>query len=454
MKKIFYLSFFIFLFVSCDDVKKANALKEENKFEEAFKLYKKAADNGDAYAHFCVASAYSYGDGVDVDTLLFKQYLEKAAKGGCEEAIFERAMNIFYGKLGYSKNEDEAIKIVSKLVKNTNNAYVLSGYARELLYEKDMFDQDKNKALSILKKIEDKDSPQYNYVMGQVYCEGAGDEEINYKKAIECFEKAYKRGHKNSALFLGDLYFNGTDEIEKNHSKSIEWYKKGSERNLSSCMISLAQIYLSEDSTLQKFHNPQKGIELVNKAMKHLDGEAYTLMGALYQDGKYVEKNDKKALELFKKATDLKSSSGAFNLGLIYMEGIGCDKNYQKGVKAWEKAVEFGDGSAANNLYCYYYGTAYDMKKKDKQKAKNYLMKGAELGDAFAQKNLAWLYFNGSDIIKKNENQGFIYAKLAADQGQADACEMVADCYERGIGTNRDPKKAEEYRNKLKCEKK
>ena len=88
------------------------------------------------------------------------------------------------------------------------------------------------------------------------------------------------------------------------------------------------------------------------------------------------------------------------------------------------------------------------------KKLLKYLIKGAELGDSYAQMNLAWFYFNGSDILKKNDNQGFIYAKLAADQGQADAIEMVANCYERGIGTNRDPQKAEEYRNKLKSVKK
>lgn len=455
MKNVLFLSLLVFLFVSCNDVKKADALREENKFEEAFELYKKAADNGDAYAQWRVANAFLSGDGIEVDTIQYKEYLEKAAKGGCTEAIYERATEIFFGRYGFKKNEADAKKIISDLVTKTDNAFVLSNYAMVLLSENGkIFDQDKDKALSILNKIDDIEDPQYNYAMGGVYFFGAGDIEINYKKAIEYFEKAYKKGHKNSARILGSLYFNGNDEIEKDVPKSIEWFKNGSDRNLTLCMNSLAHIYLSEDSALQKFHNPQKGVELIKKAMKHLDGDAYANMGWLYQEGKYMEKDDQKALELYKKATDLSSSGGAFQLGQCYIEGIGCEKNYEKAVKAWEKAVELGNGSAANNLFCYYYGTAYDKKKKDKEKAKKYLIKGAELGDSYAQRNLAWFYFNGSDILKKNDNQGFIYAKLAADQGQADAIEMVANCYERGIGTNRDPKKAEEYRNKLKSVKK
>ena len=454
MKKVLFISLLVFLCVSCDDVKKADELREENKFEEAFELYQKAADNGNAYAQWRVANALLSGDGVDVDTLQYKEYLEKAAEGDCEEAIFDRATDIYYGNLGYNKDEDKAKEIISDLVKNTKNSYVLSQYAGILLEENDIFDQDNEKALSILNEIDEKDNPQYNYVMGQLYCNGAGDIEINYKKAIEHFEKAYNKGHKNSARVLGNLYFSGNDEIEKDIPKSIEWYKKGADRNLTSCMTSLAEIYLSEDSIVEKFHNPQKGVELVKKAMKHLDGNAYAIMGWLYQEGKYMEKDDDKALDNYKKATELKSPEGAFQLGLSYMQGIGCEKNPQEAVKAWEKAVEFGSGGAANNLFCYYYGTAYDMKKKDTEKAKKYLIKGGELGNSYAQRNLAVFYLNGSDIIKKNEKQGFIYAKLAADQGQADAIEIVAKCYDRGIGTNRDPKKAEEYRNKLKLEKK
>lgn len=237
-------------------------------------------------------------------------------------------------------------------------------------------------------------------------------------------------------------------------AKSIEWYKKGSDRNHKGSMIDLAQIYLNEDSTYEKFHNEQKGLELVKKAMRHLSGDAYALMGNLYQAGKVVEKDDSKAIEHYKKAVELHSAWGAFSLGLTYMQGIGCDKNMAEAVRAWEIATELGNGAAANNLFCYYYGSAFDLKKKDKEKAKKYLLKGAELGNSYAQMNLAGLYLNGSDIIKKNVNQGFVYAKLAADQGQPDACEMVANCYDRGIGTNRDPKKAEEYRKKVNPEKK
>lgn len=454
MKKIILFPVFLLLLISCNDIKKADQLRLENKFEEAFELYKKTADKGDAYAQWRVSNAYRSGDGVDVDTVKYKEYIDKAVKGGCEEAIFDQSKMIYTGRFGYKKDEEKAKKTILDLVEKTKNSYVLSQYARLLLYGDGMFEQDKDKALSVLNRIEDKDDPVYNLAMGEVYCAGAGDIEINYKKALEYFEKAYKNGSTYSAELIGNIYMKDNDEMSKDIEKSIEWYKKASDRNSTQSMLNLAQIYLDEDTTFQKFHNPQKGLECVKKAMRHMDGDAYAMMGSLYQEGKTVEKNDEKALESYKKATELKSAWGAFQLGLSYMEGMGCDKNYQEGVKAWEKAVEFGNGSAANNLFCYYYGIAYDMKKKDKEKAKKYLIKGAELGDDFAQKNLAWFYFNGSDIIKKNVNQGFIYAKLAADQGQPDACEMVANCYDRGIGTNRDPQKAEEYRKKINPDKK
>ena len=246
MKKITLFPVFILLLISCNDIKKADQLRLEKKFEEAFELYQKAADKGDAYAQWRLADAYLFGDGVDVDTVQYKVYLDKAVNGKCEEAIYDQAELIYSGGFGYKKDEEKAKKTILDLVGKTKNAYVLSQYANLLLNENDIFEQDKGKALSILNKIEDKDHPQYNLAMGDLYCVGAKDIEINYKKAIEYFEIAYQNGNISSAFRLGNMYFNDNDEIPKDIEKSIEWYKKGSDGNHTGCMINLANIYLSE----------------------------------------------------------------------------------------------------------------------------------------------------------------------------------------------------------------
>ena len=132
-----------------------------------------------------------------------------------------------------------------------------------------------------------------------------------------------------------------------------------------------------------------------------------------------------------------------------YIDGIGTEKDVAKGIKVWERAVELGSAAAANNLFCYYYAIDYGGKKKDLEKAKDYLFKAAKLKDDQACFNLAYFYFFGGDIVKKDNKQAFIYAKMAADQNHPDACNLVAYMYENGIGCDKDPKKAQEYRDKV-----
>lgn len=55
-------------FSSCQNkAKKADELRLKYEFEEAAKLYKEAADEGDAYAKWKLSRAYFFGEGVAVD---------------------------------------------------------------------------------------------------------------------------------------------------------------------------------------------------------------------------------------------------------------------------------------------------------------------------------------------------------------------------------------------------
>lgn len=439
-------------FVSCSDVKKADDLRIQGKFEKAFELYQKAANSGDAYAEWRLANAYNYGDGVDFNHDEYIKWLKKAAKDGSEEAQYDLAVNKLFGKWGFEKDIDGAKAEIEELVNHSQNTYVLCQYAGLLLTdEHEEIIQDKEKAMSIINKIEDKEDPYYLYIMACLYEIGTDNIDINYKKRNEYLEKTFAKGICYSASVLGSTYLYGNDEFEKNIDLAIEWYKKGIEKNSTTCMMKLSSIYLnsSNDSSLTKYQNKDKAIELLKKAMKHGDSDAYQQMGYLYGVGEAVQKDDKKSFELTQRAYEMNNSVAAFNLAFKYIDGIGTEKDVAKGIKVWERAVELGSAAAANNLFCYYYAIDYGGKKKDLEKAKDYLFKAAKLKDDQACFNLAYFYFFGGDIVKKDNKQAFIYAKMAADQNHPDACNLVAYMYENGIGCDKDPKKAQEYRDKV-----
>lgn len=447
---ILIIATLLFALCSCqDDCSKADKLRLQNKFEEAVELYQKAADEGNAYAKWRLSKAYGNGDGVDFDEHRAAQLLVEAAEGNCDEAKCDLAFAYlfdWYDDLG--KDVEKGKQMIESLAKKTDNSYALSRYASLFFFGSEPYDEDKEKAINILEKVKDKNDPFYLEMMGDVFMNGTDKIDINETKALEFYTKAFEKGRKGNAWDIATMYLHGKGNITKDRAKAIEWANRGIESNVTNCMGLMASLYLNinEDSLLNDIQHPQKGLELLKKAAKHGNGDAYTFLGQLYFYGKYVEKDDKKSFDYITKATDLKSSQGAFLLGLYYVDGIGCEKDIQKGIETWKKAVEYGDGGAANNLFCYYQGSYGG--KIDKEKARTYLQKAADLGDNMACFNLGKEYYYGNNLMKKNEDQAFVYIKKAADQGLVDACSWLSFFYDKGIGCNRDPEKAKEYKDK------
>ena len=86
--------------------------------------------------------------------------------------------------------------------------------------------------------------------------------------------------------------------------------------------------------------------------------------------------------------------------------------------------------------------------KKDKELAKKYLIKAAELNDAWGCLNLGTQYYLGNYLMDKSYSQAFVYVKKAADMGLIDACNVLAYFYENGIGCDKNPQKAKEYKDR------
>lgn len=450
-----YFSFVIiflmcsFSFTSCDKVSKADSLRKEYKFEEAAKLYEEAASNGNSYAKWRLSKAYSNADGVELDLDKAKHLLEEAANEGCEEAKCDVALSYMFGWNNYEIDEEKGKSLLLDLAQKTDNDYIRIRYARNLLHGW-IFEQDKEKAEKLLESVKDKNNPLYLRTLAEAYLCGGDKIEINYKKALELFQKAYEQGSSISAYLIASLYC-GNDEIEEDFDKEIEWLKKGVEANSSECMLGLGKIFISDDSVLAKYHDVNKGLDLIQKAAKHGSGEAYTVLGNCYYFGENVNKDDDKAYDNYKKAYKLRDAEGAFRYAFRFIKGRGKEKDILKGIEIWKDAAEYGSAAAANNLYCYYYGIEYESSLKNLDLSRKYLIKAANLNSSTACTNIGRHYYFGSDLFQKDIAQSFIYYKKAADMGDIDACGVVAYFYDKGIGTSKDPQKAKEYRDKTKA---
>lgn len=89
----------------------------------------------------------------------------------------------------------------------------------------------------------------------------------------------------------------------------------------------------------QDFSKARKYFE---KACELKDGGGCFNLGALYYNGKGVEKDFKKAFALFEKACDLNNSGGCGTLGMLYEFGQGVEKNLTKATYFYSKACKLG----------------------------------------------------------------------------------------------------------------
>ena len=450
MKRTFLFSIIIFALTltSCQsEIEKADKLRLENKFEEAAALYQKLADKGDAYAMWRLSKAYSNGDGVDFDNARAFELTQQAAQAGCEEAKCDMAFSYMYDWFALGKDVNKGKAMLEELVKTSDNSYVLSRYAALLFYGSEPFEEDREKAMSVIKKVKDKNNPLYCYLMGDIYFVGEEDIEIDEARGVEYYIKAFNNGGRYCAYILQRLYAYGTGDIKADIPTQIAWLKRGIESNQTDCMVTMALICLYEDSVYKEYHNPQKGVDLLKKAARHGSGVAYYLLGTLYYEGDLLKKDDKKAFENWQKAASLKDPHGGSHLAYAYIEGVGCDKDVAKGIDVYKQAVENGSGQSANNLYVIYWKGDNGV-KKDEELAKYYLLKAAELGDDWGCFNLGMHYFHGSSIVDRDPDQAYVYVKKAADMGLVNACATIAFFYKEGIGCDKNPSKAKEYENK------
>ncbi len=448
--KYYFLSTLVLsiaLFSCQSESKKADQLSLENKFDEAAELYQKAANRGDAYATWRLAKAYANGQGVDWDENKSFELLKEAAEKGCEEAKSDLAFAYIFDWFNTGKETEKGKKILDNLVDKTNNSYVLSRYASLLFNGDGPYDENKEKAIRIAKKVENKENPYYLSFMADVYLEGTDKIDIDAEKGIDYLERAFYNGRKYCAYNLQSIYASGYGSVKPDKSKRIDWLRKGIEGEDTDCMIDMALLCLTEDSLYKDIRNPQKAIELLKRASKKGNGAAYYSIGNLYYYGEYLPKDDKKAFENWEMAVKLRCYTAASHLAYSYIDGVGCEKDENKGVELHKLAVEHGSGFSANKLfYCYWTGS-WGV-KKDKNLAKKYLIKSAELNDPWGCYNLGRQYFMGNDLMNKDNSQAFVYIKKAADMGLVDACMGVAYLYETGQGVEKDLQKAKEYRDR------
>lgn len=296
-------------------------------YAESLRLFKTAADKGDAAAAWNLYVMYLNGDGVEKDETKSFRWLLRSAELDDADAMFSLAVCCYQGIPG--KESD----------------YKRSLFWAKKAKESDELDDDYNAQIDdLIRQIES--NIAFNAAT-------AAQDAGNYAEAVRQYEIASDKGDAYAMYFLAEGYYKGTLGAEKDYKQALFWAQKAKDsRDL-------------DDDSAAKIDDMIRSIE------RHM---AFSAGFDAKNAGHLSE-----AIRQYKKAVDLGSASAAWNLFVLFYNGEGVKKNETESFRWLLRSAELGDAYGMRSLaVCCYWGTLGT--KKDKERALYWAVKAKESG--------------------------------------------------------------------------
>ena len=230
-------------------------------YNEAFKCFQKAADNGVTGAYTWLGVMYYDGQGVAQNYEKAFLWTKKAAENGAANAYVGLGVMYCNGQ-GVVQNYNEAFKWFQKAADNgAADAYV---------------------------------------GLGVMYCKGQGVAK-NSNEAFKWFQKAADNGGASAFAYLGDMYYAG-DGVAQNYNEALKWYQKAADNGITTGIYYfLADMFYTGKTGITDYSQAKKYAELAIKN-DTLDIVGHRILAKLYMYGYAVEKNIDKAEALIEQA--------------------------------------------------------------------------------------------------------------------------------------------------------
>ena len=410
-------------------IRQALILMDENRNEEAAKIFKELAEQGNADAQYCFGLCYQDGTGVKKDAAEAVMWWEKAAAQGNADAAFNIGVGYFIGELGLKKNIGKAFKWYLKAAENGSSSGQLSVGICYMQGDGVLANVKKGKEWML--KAEEHADADTNYTLGMGYLWGQSKLEKDETKGAKLLEKSALQGHFEAQARLGVCYTKGTG-VKKDRSKAIEWHRKAAQQGFEISLTELGGIiglaplssYYLQFSSCNFWDDIDAVINNADQYIKKAeqgDAQAQYYLGICYANGKGVQKDDAKAFEWMQKAAEQGYAKAQTNLGVLYYQGDGVKQNINKADEWFNKAIKQGDTIARDNAQKMYYFYVYecagttDITGDENNAARyiKYLAIAAERGYDDAQFTLGRYYKEGKGVTK-NKTKAIYWLRQSA----------------------------------------
>lgn len=233
--------------------------------------------------------------------------------------------------------------------------------------------------------------------------------------------KIYDRHISVKEIKLGDISLASGDK-----EGAVSHFRIAAEKGNTAALYKLGTC--EEDESMREYYfmkaaesgNTDALIELVELGDIYFckmrgSGEQLSRQDAQYSNARNPD--CKRAFELYQKAAQLGSARSMFALGRLYALGLGVIQNNAEAVKLFKNAADNGD---PNGLFTY--GTMLQTGKLGFDK------------DEYED-----------EVIEVDQSEAIKYFEKAAEKGYFSAFLHLAKAYKKGLGVEKDLKKAQEY---------
>lgn len=176
----------------------------------------------------------------------------------------------------------------------------------------------------------------------------------------------------------------------------------------------------AETTTASSIPMPPAAIGPLSLRQAAVEGDprAQFEIGAIYTEGRVVQRDYVKASVWYERAAAQGFAPAQYRLGSFYEHGNGVDKDMTQARLWYERAANAGNRMAMHNLAALYAGGA--LGKQNFSEAAKWFEKAANLGVIDSQFNLGMLYARGLGV-PQDMDKSYKWFALAAMDGDKDA---------------------------------
>ena len=251
--------------------------------------------------------------------------------------------------------------------------------------------------------------------------------------SVETFEKQYTEILFRDLTIVLSAIFNPANASvdlflsDDQEEEAIALYQQAVNGH-ADAQVALAHFYKSIDCDQWAFDWFKHAAELG-------DADAYYWLGNEYFVGRVVEHNLEETFLNYKRAAELGHGDALNNYADMYLRGEYVEKDEEKALMIFKQAADKGVPEAMYTLgYMYENGVGTAI---DPAESRDWFVESARHGDDFAANKL------GHEAIELGQStEALAWYQLAADRGDSYGEYNLGHCYENGIGTPVNLKKA------------